>query len=71
MVAVTGLNGVMFAINCDLIEHVEANPDTVITMTTGNKIVIRESLTELTSKVLAFRHAVLNCSYPEVGHRNG
>jgi flagellar protein FlbD len=71
MVAVTGLNGVVFAINCDLIEHVEATPDTVITMTTGNKLIVRESLEELRLKVLAFRHAVLTCTYPEVNNSHG
>ncbi|ADW70894.1 flagellar FlbD family protein [Granulicella tundricola] len=58
MVAVTGLNGVVFAINSDLIEHAEATPDTVITLTTGNKLVIREGLEELIDKVIAFKHAV-------------
>ena len=68
MVAVTGLNGVTFAINSDLIEHVEATPDTVITLTTGNKLVIREGLEELTAKVIAFRHAVQTGFYPEADH---
>jgi flagellar protein FlbD len=58
MVAVTGLNGVVFAINSDLIEHAEATPDTVITLTTGNKMVIREGLEELADKVIAYKHAV-------------
>jgi flagellar protein FlbD len=59
MVAVTGLNGAVFTINSDLIEHVESMPDTVITMTNGNKLMIREGLSELTAKVIAFRHAGL------------
>jgi flagellar protein FlbD len=59
MVAVTGLNGVLFTINSDLIEHVEAMPDTVVTLTNGNKLMIREGLAELTAKVIAFRHAIL------------
>jgi flagellar protein FlbD len=63
MVAVTGLNGIIFAINSDLIEHVEATPDTVVTLTTGNKLVIREGLEELTSRVIAFRHAVISGFY--------
>ena len=70
MVAVTGLNGVIFAINSDLIEHVEATPDTVITLTTGNKLVIREGLEELTAKVIAFRHAVQTGFFPEADHNH-
>jgi flagellar protein FlbD len=71
MVAVTGINGVIFAINSDLIEHVETTPDTVITMTTGNKMVVREGLEELTSKVIAFRHAVLTGFYRKTDDFNG
>ena len=71
MVAVTGLNGVTFAINSDLIEHVEATPDTVVTLTTGNKLVIREGLEELTAKVIAFRHAVVTGLYPPVEGSHG
>ena len=71
MVAVTGLNGLTFAINSDLIEHVEAMPDTVVTLTTGNKLVIREGLEELAAKVIAFRHAVLVGQWPPVDDAHG
>lgn len=64
MVFVTAINGSSVAINSDLIEHADANPDTVITLTTGNKFIVRESLDELAAKVLAFRHSVLTGRYP-------
>jgi Uncharacterized protein, possibly involved in motility len=43
MIGVTRLNGEKMAINVDLIEHIEETPDTVITLTTGKKFVVKES----------------------------
>ncbi len=67
MIFVTAINGATVAINSDLIEHADANPDTVITLTTGNKFVVRESLDELAARVVAFRRAVVeHGTYPHV-----
>ena len=43
MIDVTRLNGKEVTINCELIELVEETPDTVITLTTGKKIIVKES----------------------------
>ena len=43
MIELTKMNGVRFTLNADLIETVEEVPDTVITMTTGKKIFVKES----------------------------
>lgn len=43
MIDVTRLNGKELTINSDLIEIVEETPDTVITLTTGKKIIVKES----------------------------
>lgn len=43
MIDVTRLNGKEITINADLIETVEETPDTVITLTTGKKIIVKES----------------------------
>ena len=43
MIDVTRLNGKEVTINCELIEMVEETPDTVITLTTGKKIIVKES----------------------------
>ena len=43
MIELTRLNNSQIMINCDLIETVEENPDTVITLTTGKKFVVKES----------------------------
>ena len=43
MIEVTRLNGKGLTINSDLIEMIEETPDTVITLTTGKKIIVKES----------------------------
>ena len=65
MVFVTAINGAQVAINSDLIEYADATPDTVITLTTGNKFIVRETLAELADKILVFRHSVLIGRFPE------
>ena len=55
MIELTKLNNQKIVINCDLIEYVEAVPDTTITLTTGNKFVVRESVNDFIDKVVEFR----------------
>lgn len=52
-------SGERIAINPDLIERIEENPDTVVTMTNGNRHVMGESIDEITEKVRAFRASLL------------
>jgi flagellar protein FlbD len=59
MILVTRHNGSVFALNPDLIERVEANPDTVIFLVGGTKYVVVESLQEIISEVTAQRAEVL------------
>ena len=47
MIEVTRLNGTQILVNADLIELVEETPDTVITFTTGRKIIVKESRQEI------------------------
>ena len=55
MIEVTRLNGNKILINDDLIEIVEETPDTVITLTTGKKVIIKESRQEVKNLVKLFR----------------
>ena len=55
MIEVTKLNGVKLYINEELIEIVEETPDTVITMTTGRKIIVKESRQEVRNLVKSYR----------------
>ena len=55
MIIVTRLHGPSLALNCDLIERVEATPDTVLTLVDGSRYVVRE----VVDKVRAFRASVV------------
>jgi len=51
MIYVTRLNGKAFVLNCDLIETMEETPDTVITLTGGNKYVVSERMDVLIPRI--------------------
>lgn len=55
MIDVTKMNGMNITINSDLIETVEETPDTVITLTTGRKIIVKESRQTLKNLVKSFK----------------
>ena len=59
MIIVTRLHGPSLAVNCDLIERVEATPDTVLTLVDGSRYVVRETVSEIVDKVRAFRASVV------------
>ena len=59
MIQLTRLNHIPLVLNSDLIEHIEITPDTVISLTTGQKIMVRESADEVVERVVAFRRSVL------------
>ena len=58
MIKLTRLNREALVLNSDLIEHVEATPDTVITLTTGAKLRVTESSDEVIARVIEFRRAI-------------
>ena len=59
MIIVTRLHGTTVAVNCDLIERVEASPETMVTLVDGSRYVVRESVAEIVDKVRAFRASVV------------
>lgn len=52
-------------VNGDLIRYAEASPDTVITLITGDKIVVAETLDQLIERVIAFRARLLQNAFPD------
>jgi flagellar protein FlbD len=58
MIRLTRLNHVPLVLNSDLIEQVEVTPDTVITLTTGEKLMVLESADEIVRLVVAFRRSI-------------
>jgi flagellar protein FlbD len=59
MIILTRLNGEQFAINCDLVERVDAHPNTVLTLVDATKYIVAESLVEVVERVRDFRASVL------------
>ena len=55
MIKVTRINDSELVVNADLIEFVEAIPDTIISLTTGKKIMVKESTDEIIARVAAFK----------------
>lgn len=60
MIEVTRLNGSKVLINDDLIEMVEETPDTVITLTTGKKVIVKESRQDIKNLVKSFRKEIFS-----------
>lgn len=59
MIRVNRLNNKELVVNCDLILFVEETPDTVITLTTGQKIVVTNSVDEILEKVTIFKAKIM------------
>ena len=55
MIEITKLNGIKILVNPHLFEIVEETPDTVITLTTGKKIIVKESRQEIKNLVELYR----------------
>jgi flagellar protein FlbD len=55
MIKVSLMNGSEIALNSDLIEFVEATPDTVISLSTGKKVMVHESVSEVLDRIVEFR----------------
>ena len=58
MIHLTRINHRPLVVNAELIEHVETTPDTVVSMTTGEKFVVVESADEIVSRVIAYRRSI-------------
>jgi flagellar protein FlbD len=71
MINVTRLNGPAFALNADLIERVEATPDTVIHLVGGTNYVVVESVEEIVARVREFKASVMALSHLMEERRDG
>jgi len=45
-------------VNADLIESLEATPDTVVTLTSGNKLIVRDRLEEIQGKIIDYKRKI-------------
>ena len=58
MIHLTRINHAPMVLNSELIEHIETTPDTVISLTNGQKIVVLESADDIIDKVVDFRRRI-------------
>lgn len=58
MITVTRINGEEIVVNAGLIEFIEKTPDTVISLATGRKLMVRESIDEVIDRVLAYQRRI-------------
>ncbi len=59
MIRLTRLNHAAFVLNSDLIEHIDITPDTVITLTSGQIVRVREAAEEVIERIVEFRRKIL------------
>jgi flagellar protein FlbD len=64
MIHLTRISRVPVVLNSDLIEHIEATPDTVISLINGQKIRVLESPETIVERVIQFRRALSSQPYP-------
>lgn len=60
MIHLTRLNHIPTVINSDLIEYIEATPDTVVALTSGQKVLVLEPVDEVIARVVEFRRSILH-----------
>lgn len=58
MIYLTRLNRAPLVLNSDLIEHIDVTPDTVITLTTGQILRVRETAEEVIRRIIRFRREI-------------
>ncbi|MFW6267079.1 MAG: flagellar FlbD family protein [Halanaerobium sp.] len=60
MIKLTRTSGKEFLLNADLIEEVQETPDTVITLTNGRKLLVKESADDIIKKVVKYRQKIMS-----------
>jgi flagellar protein FlbD len=65
MIELTRLNGNSLIINCDLIKYAEAAPDTVLTLITGEKLIVLETCAQVQELSRTYRAEVLRQAWPD------
>ena len=68
MIRLTRINHVPLVLNSDLIEQIETTPDTVISLTTGQKIMVLESTEEVIHRIRDYRRSILISPDHSNGH---
>ena len=69
MITVTRLNHSQIVLNSDLIEQIETTPDTVISLTTGQRIMVRETTEEVVERIIAYKRCIFSADEATISAR--
>ncbi len=58
MIEVTLINGTEIVLNSDMIEFIESTPDTLVSLSTGKKMLVKESVQEVVDRIIGFRRKI-------------
>ncbi len=58
MIRLTRLNNREFVLNCEMIQYLEQTPDTVVTLSNREKIVVKENVDEVLGRVIEYHRAI-------------
>jgi flagellar protein FlbD len=67
MISVSRLNGAPFVLNAEIIQEIEATPDTVITLLSGKKLLVQEPVEQVLAAVIEYKRAVMRGVMPHQG----
>ena len=59
MITLTRMNDTQYTLNCELIEMIEETPDTVVTLVSGKKFIVKESREEIISRVCEYKRKIM------------
>lgn len=57
MIKLTQLGGDVFVLNADLIKYVETRPDTIVTLTGGERLLVRETIDEVLRRAVDYQRS--------------
>lgn len=60
MITLRKMDNSSITINCDFIITIEATPDTVITFSTGKKLIVKESIEEITDLIIDYKRRIFD-----------
>ena len=68
MIRLTRLSGLEFVLNGELVQEIESTPDTIITLTSGKKVMVKESVDVIMNAVIEYRQLIVQA--PNISDRN-
>ena len=68
MIQLTRLDGEEFILNAELIKYVESRPDTFVTLTNGERLVVRETMADVVERTLRYQQSKFLMPLPTPGN---